>query len=171
MIGTKIYKSDMTNYFEVAEWCNFNGATIEDKGSYYEVVAIPAPSLDELKRAKLSEVNAWTERKIVGGFISSASGQDVYYDSDKDTQLTMQGIALNVNTPLFEQEYPNGCPVRGYLARGEGKTIFLLSADQVLRWMADLSMHIGDCKQAGWAKQEEVKAATTKEELDKIVLE
>ena len=41
MIGTKIYKPiDEEKYSKVAEWCNFNNATIEDKGEYYEVVAI-----------------------------------------------------------------------------------------------------------------------------------
>ena len=129
------------------------------------------PPLEYLKSQKLLEVDNWTERKITGGFISSASGQLVHYDSDKDTQLTMQGIALNVNTLLFEQEYPNGCPVRGYLSKDAEKTIFWLTAEQVLRWMADLSMHIGNCKQQGWAKQAEVNACTTKEQLEAIILE
>ena len=125
--------------------------------------------LEYARRRKLSEVDQWTANKIVGGFISSASGQAVHYDSDKDTQLTMQGIALNVNTPLFEQEYPKGCPVRGYSAKDTDKTIFWLTAEQVLRWTADLSMHIGNCKQAGWELQAKVKNATNKEELEQIL--
>lgn len=129
-------------------------------------------TLDELKELKLGEVDAWTASKITGGFTSSVSGEAVTYDSDKDTQLTMQGIALNVNTPLFEQEYPNGCPIRGYtVLGGQDKQVLMLNAEQVLKWCADLSMHIGSCKQAGWAKQEEVKACKTKEELEKIVWE
>ena len=83
----------------------------------------------------------------------------------------MQGIALNVNTELFAKKYPTGCPVRGYAQGSEEKTIYMLSAEQVMNWCADLSMHIGTCKQAGWAKQAEVQAATTKEELETIVLE
>lgn len=126
--------------------------------------------LEYARRRKLSEVDQWTASKIVGGFISSASGQAVHYDSDKDTQLTMQGIALNVNTPLFAEEYPNGCPVRGYLSKDAEKTIFWLTPEQVLRWMADLSMHIGNCKQAGWQKQAEVNKAGSVEELEKIDL-
>lgn len=130
----------------------------------------PEKTLDELKADKLAEVDAWTEAKITGGFVSNASGEPVTYDSDKDTQLTMQGIALNVNTELFAEKYPTGCPVRGYAQGAEEKTIYMLSAEQVMNWCADLSMHIGTCKQAGWAKQAEVQAATTKEELDAIVL-
>lgn len=131
----------------------------------------PEPTFEELQQQKLREVDAWTASKITGGFVSSASGEPVTYDSDKDTQLTMQGIALNVNTELFAEKYPTGCPVRGYAQGAEEKTIYMLSAEQVMNWCADLSMHIGTCKQAGWAKQAEVQAATTKEKLDAIVLD
>lgn len=40
---------EMAMYSETALWCNENNATIDDKGEYYEVVAIPEPTLDELK--------------------------------------------------------------------------------------------------------------------------
>ena len=32
----------------------------------------------------------------------------------------MQGIALNVSTERFKNEYPDGCPVRGYK---DGETV------------------------------------------------
>ena len=131
----------------------------------------PEPTFEELQQQKLHEVNAWTANKITGGFVSSVTGEPVTYDSDKDTQLTMQGIALNVNTELFAEKYPTGCPVRGYAQGAETKTIYMLNPEQVMNWCADLSMHIGTCKQAGWAKQAEVQAATTKEELDAIALD
>lgn len=83
----------------------------------------------------------------------------------------MQGIALNVNTDRFAVEYPAGCPVRGYTDGSADKTIFYLTPEQVLEWCADLSTHIGTCKQAGWSKQAEVNAAQSKEELDAIILD
>mgnify|MGYP003311713375 CR=1 FL=1 len=60
MLGTKLYKGQYTNkeYADLAIWCNANNATIEDKGEYYECVAIPAPSLDEIKQAKLVELKS-----------------------------------------------------------------------------------------------------------------
>lgn len=131
----------------------------------------PEPTFAELQQQKLREVDAWTANKITGGFVSSASGEPATYDSDKDTQLTMQGIALNVNTELFAEKYPDGCPVRGYPAGSETKQIYMLTPAQVMQWQADLSIHIGTCKQNGWAKQAEVQAATTKEELNAISLE
>lgn len=126
------------------------------------------PTFEQLKSQKLLDVDSWTASKITGGFVSYASGEAVTYDSDKDTQLTMQGIALNVGTPLFAEKYPKGCPVRGYAEGAETKSIFMLNSEQVLQWCADLSMHIGNCKQEGWVKQAEVNACTTKEELDSI---
>lgn len=50
MIGKKLYKNnadDMAQYTDTAIWCNANNVMIEDKGEYYEVVAIPAPSKEE----------------------------------------------------------------------------------------------------------------------------
>lgn len=105
-----------------------------------------------------------------GGFKSSCTGAEVTYDSDKETQLTMQGIALNVNTELFAENYPTGCPVRGYAAGSETKTVYMLTPEQVMRWCADLSMHIGNCKVAGWQKQAEVEAAQTAAEIEDITL-
>lgn len=126
--------------------------------------------LEYAKTAKLAEIDAWTAAKITGGFISNASGEAVTYDSDKDTQLTMQGIALNVNSKLFAEKYPTGCPVRGYPIGSDAKQIYMLTPAQVMQWQADLSIHIGTCKQAGWSKQAEVAAAQSKEELDAIEL-
>lgn len=122
------------------------------------------------KQRKLYEVTQWTASNITGGFVSSASGEPVRYDSDKETQLTMQGIALNVETPLFAKKYPNGCPVRGIAESKNSKEVFWLKPSQVMQWMADLSMHIGTCKQAGWAKQEEVAACKSVDEVNAITL-
>lgn len=143
---------------------NDNGDVIYPKDDEVLVLAFQ-------KKLKLKEIDEWTASKITGGFVSEASGNKVTYDSDVDTQLTMQGIALNVETPLFAEKYPIGCPVRGYKDGEKEKTIQYLSASQVLQWMADLSIHIGTCKQEGWKKQSEVNSATSLFDLNNIVLE
>lgn len=142
---------------------NDNGDVIYPKDDEVLVLAFQ-------KKLKLKEIDEWTASKITGGFVSEASGEKVTYDSDVDTQLTMQGIALNVNSEQFTEKYPNGCPVRGYKDGEKEKTIQYLSASQVLQWMADLSIHIGDCKQAGWKKQAEVESCKTVFELNNIEL-
>lgn len=123
------------------------------------------------RQVKLQAISEWTEHKITGGFISQCTGSPVRYDSDRDTQLTMQGIALNVSTERFANEYPLGCPVRGYKEGETEKTIQYLNAAQVYAWCADLSSHIGACKQQGWIKRAQVEAALSKEDLDAIILD
>ena len=178
---TDLKKEELATVFDPSTyWIDVTGVDCE-VGYIIEYVEggglrfVPPPNeeytFEDEKSRMLEKVDAWTANKIVGGFVSSASGEPVTYDSDKDTQLTMQGIALNVQTPLFAEKYPNGCPVRGYAEGATEKTIFVLNAEQVMRWCADLSIHIGNCKQAGWVRQAEVQACTTKEELEAIVLE
>lgn len=60
MIGTKFYKEnfDLTAYSSAAEWCNNNGATIEDKGEYYEVVEIPATTQEERNAMEVEQLKA-----------------------------------------------------------------------------------------------------------------
>ena len=107
---------------------------IANDGSVYPK---PAPTDAELllaaKQAKLAEVSQWTAANITGGFVSSARGEPVRYDSDVDTQLTMQGIALNVGTPLFAEKYPDGCPVRGVAEGKDSKAVYLLNPQQVMQ--------------------------------------
>lgn len=60
MIGTKFYKDnyDLNAYSQAAEWCNNNNATIEDRGEYYEVVEIPAPTQEELNAIEVERLKA-----------------------------------------------------------------------------------------------------------------
>ncbi len=60
MIGTEFEKplTDLDAYSQAAEWCNSNGAHIEDKGDYYEVVEIPEPSEAEKKAERIAELKA-----------------------------------------------------------------------------------------------------------------
>lgn len=131
------------------------------------------PTIDELKAIKLSEVDAWTERKITGGFISECTGEIVRYDSDKDTQLTVSSDLNTINSApdKFSEYYPNGYPMRGYPDGGTEKTIHYLTVKQLIQWNVDLGLHRGACKQAGWEKQALVDAADSKEALDAIILE
>lgn len=63
MIGAKFYKpletqEQLDSYSQAAEWCNSNNATIEDKGDFYEVVEIPAPTEEELNANKIEQLKA-----------------------------------------------------------------------------------------------------------------
>lgn len=60
MIGTKFYKEnyDLNEYSSCAEWCNNNNATIVDKGEFYEVCEIPAPTEEELNAMEVERLKA-----------------------------------------------------------------------------------------------------------------
>ena len=88
MLGTKIYKPvvDLRDYSQAAEWCNKNGAYIEDKGAYYEVRAIPEPTPAELAAAEL--VKAKAERAAAVAAIT-VEVDGLIFDGDEKAQERM----------------------------------------------------------------------------------
>ena len=88
MIGTKFNKpletqEQLEAYSQAAEWCNANNATIEDKGDYYEVVAVPAPTLDEVKENKIAELKSIRDTKEVEP-LQTSKGIFDYDDKSRD---------------------------------------------------------------------------------------
>lgn len=133
-------------------------------------ITVFEPQLDELKAAKLAEVNAWTAAKITGGFISEATGEPIIYDSDVDTQITVSRMRANCENQRFAELYPKGMECRGRREEGVEKEIFMLQPAAIIRLDEDLGIHIRKCKLAGWTQQAKVKAAQTKEDLEAIIL-
>ena len=69
MLGIKINKPVITQeecdaYSKVAEWCNENDAHIEDKGDYYEVVANPKPTKEELEARRIASMQPTLEERL-----------------------------------------------------------------------------------------------------------
>ena len=94
MIGTKINKpTSIDEYSKVAEWCNENNATIEDKGDYYEVVAIVPhePTLQEQLESleHKYQMNRW-QREIILAENSGAS------DYSKNKAQEIENIAEQI---------------------------------------------------------------------------
>lgn len=62
MLGKKMYKHDFNEveYKNMADWCNEHNCTIEDKGTYYEVVKVDNTALEnKFKKQNLqAEINA-----------------------------------------------------------------------------------------------------------------
>lgn len=89
MIGTKFGKPlvDPEGYFKAAQWCNEQGtATIEDKGDYYEVVAIPEPTPEEIEAQELAEAKA-DRAEAVSKIIVEVDGMK--FDGDETAQTRM----------------------------------------------------------------------------------
>ena len=70
-IGYKLSKAEKNTkkYTEMAIWCNSNNATIEDKGEYYEIVAvvIPEPTTEEqvIRLEREYGMNRWQREGIL----------------------------------------------------------------------------------------------------------
>ena len=89
MIGTKFYKPVKTEeecaaYNVAVDWCNSTQkGIIEDKGEYYEVIAVPAPSLEEVKAQKIAELKSIRDTKEVEP-IQTDKGIFDYDDKSRD---------------------------------------------------------------------------------------
>lgn len=67
-LGMKLYKDnqdDLNKYSEIAIWCNFNNANIEDKGEYYEVVNLPEPDINQNKIMELRHYLEETDYVVI----------------------------------------------------------------------------------------------------------
>ena len=157
MIGTKIYKNDMKNYTECANWCNGNNATIEDKGEYYECVAIPAPSLDELKQDKINELKS--TRDTLETEPIEYNGNRYDYDEKARDRINAAIIALEL--------------------QGEGASIDWTTADNQdvkvtandLRMViAAVAVRSNTLHTAYRAAKEKVEAAQSKADIENITM-
>ena len=174
-LGTDVdfYKSIGMEEMEVEQGYN---------GNWYVKGYAPTKPLDKLKSAKLDEVDQWTANKITGGFVSTCyNGENILYDTDTETQLTMTKARANCEGERFAQAFPNGMGVRGYAQTGTDadgtmvfaniKTVYNFLPEHIIAWDEDFSLHLAKCKYEGWIKQAQVKACATKEELEAVVLE
>ena len=100
MLGEKIYKPIDTvekcnAYSSLAEWCNANCATIDDKGNFYEVVSIPTPSEEDILIAEKAELEAWLSAHDYIG-VKIATGRATIDDyADEIALMTEKANRIN----------------------------------------------------------------------------
>lgn len=155
MLGTKFYKNNLNNtaYAECAEWCNANNATIEDKGDFYEVVAIPAPSLEQLKKAKLVEFKNIRDTEEVKPI--SYNGNLFDFDDKARDRINSAIIALDVS--------------KGKIAwTTADNTEVMVNADDLRGVIAAVALRSNELHVKYRQLKEQVEACTTKEQLEKI---
>lgn len=157
MLGTKIYKIDMSNYTECAVWCNANNATIEDKGDYFEVVTLPLPTLEVIKQRKIAELKAERDAREVEPITYNSNSYD--YDDKARERISAAIIALEL--------------------QGEGATIEWTTADnddavvtaQDLRMIiASVAARSNKLHTAYRAAKAKVESASTAEEVEAVAM-
>lgn len=156
MVGTKFNKTqfDADLYAQAAQWCNeTQKATIEDKGDYYEVVALPEPTFDELKAQKKAEIaSARYEREIAGVEVNG-----ITIDTGRDSQALITGAAL---AAVIDSHYSlNWKTAVGFIH---------LTAPEIIAVAQAVRTHVQSCFDKEGELVALVDAAQTAEELDAI---
>ncbi len=157
-IGTRFVKSDFDGdlYTQAARWCNeTQKARIEDKGDFYEVVALPEPSLDELKAAKLNELRAAFDERVSG----TIDAHDYQMQFDISDSLKMQGaIQLLETTGATE----------GYLTLANDETVYNVPLEVMKAVLVDMLSAYAACHARKQELRAAINAAQTAEELAAI---
>lgn len=158
-IGTKLYKENMDwdAYADEANWCNESGmGTIEDKGSYYEVVPIPQPSLDELKERKKTELKAERDHREVEP-LQTSKGVFDYDDKSRDRlAIARQALMDNDSIPFLSWTTADNQRVTLTIADfAEINSMAAYRSNVLHIKYNELKIEVNDCKTA-----EEVEAIT-----------
>lgn len=143
------------DYFNAAVWCNENGATIEDKGDYYEVVAIPLPTLEEVKAAKWEEIKSARDNAEQSG----CPYMDSILDSDS---LSVQRI----NTAVQAAQVVGESFAVDWTM--QDNTVIHMTYADVLGMPAALAVFSNDLHQKARGLRERINEAETAEEVEAI---
>lgn len=157
MLGAKFYKGKYKDedYAECANWCNETQlATIEDKGEYYECVAIPAPSFDELKAQKLTELKTIRDTEEVKPITYNGNLFD--YDDKARDRINSAIIALDIAGQSIEWTTADNTNV-------------LVTADDLRGVIAAVAMRSNELHIKYRELKEQVLACSTAEEVAEIV--
>lgn len=177
---THLPKEELSTIFSPSTyWIDVTGMECEEGyvAEFQEgigIVLVPPlnteKSFEELKAAKLEQVDIWTRQAIIGGFVSTAKGNEYIYDSTDADQSTLRTMYIASQSPDFATTAPyNGqIPIRAIPKDGREKVVLGHNKAEMQKLMDDMALHIGVCKQRGWELQAAVTVAKTKEELNAI---
>ena len=106
MLGKKMYKRDFNEveYKKIADWCNEHSCTIEDKGTYYEVVEVDISELEnQFKKQNLqSEINAINIKLSELRGISECA---ISVDGENQYDVFVDGVLVVMNETEFQNYF------------------------------------------------------------------
>ena len=96
MIGKRLYlgKYKMEEYDEAVEWADNNNAIVALFDDYYEIIPMPAPSLDEAKKRKIAELKSIRDTQEVADI--QVNGYLYDYDEKARERINAAIIALDL---------------------------------------------------------------------------
>lgn len=158
MLNTKVYKKNFNQelYEKCAKYCNeTQKAFIEDNGDYYEVVAIPAPTLDEIKTLKWNEIKAERDKAEQSG----CPYMDSILDSDS---LSVQRI----NTAVQAAQVVGDSFAVDWTM--QDNTVIHMTYADVLGMPAALAVFSNDLHEKARGLREQINEAETAAEVEAI---
>ena len=161
MIGTQIQKpvTDWSNYTTVALWCNAHKAMIEDKGDWYEVVALPEPpkpTLDKARTGKLVELNAAFATASANAHCRSSLGFEI--NADEVANRNIEGLVFVMQ------------PGESTLFRAYDNSFHSVTREELETMRKEIVVNSQRLYQAKWTLEAAITAAETVEALDAIAL-
>ena len=158
---------------EAADWCNSTQrAYIVERDAVdgerqFEIVAVPEPTLEELKIAKKAQIDAETSAAILAGFEYAVGGTTYHFNYDRDDQ---QNFADTANVCILKLQGTPGLPDsvtwNAYTPDG-GLVRLTFDAPGFLALYTDGAIkHKNGTMQRGGERKAAVEAATTPEEVE-----
>lgn len=160
-IGTKFIKPDYDSnaYTAIAEWCNATQkayiAESED-GTYYECIAIPEKSLDDLKQEKLNELESRFTERVRGSFITDEGYKMQFNESDCNKLNGAIVLMENLNNTT------------GYLTDADDNTHFDISIDVMKSVLIQMLKKYAQCHLLKQQYRAVINEAESIEDLTKI---
>ena len=158
MIGKQIQKpvQNWSEYREAALWCNANKAMICDAGEWYEVVALPEQTLEEVKAAKRVELNAAFESAAKTAHCLSSVGFEI--NADETANRNIEGLVLVLE------------PCESTLFRAYDNSFHEVTKEQLETMRKEIVINSQWLYRAKWVFENQVKSAETIEALEAIVI-
>ncbi|WP_312560204.1 hypothetical protein [Anaerospora sp.] len=130
------------------------------------------PTLQEIKAAKLQQIDSWTATAITSGFTSATTGIVAAYDSTEADQQNIMLMLQAAQTADFATHpvYQGQIPIRAVPENQTSKVVLQHNAAQMQQLVIDMALHIGECKRKGWQLQEAVAETETAEDLEALYI-
>lgn len=171
---------------EAAQWCNENRAYIEELDSVdgvrrFQIVAVPEPTLSEVRTSALSRIDSATSEAILAGFeyeVETGEGKDVLHfsyladdqqnfsDTANGALLAMQGVE-SVPSSVKWNGWRNHTPeYKGDLVR-----LVLDVPSFLMLYTQGALVHKAVQMEIGGQRKAAIEAAATVEEINALMQE
>lgn len=154
---------------EAAIWCNENNAYIINENGKLIIKAIPEPSLDELKKVKIKQIDNEISNAIISGFDYTINNIKYHFSYDYFDQQNFVDTASMCQLALSEAKgLPTSVIWNSYLEDGTLVRQEFDANSFLELYTSGAIAHKATQMTIGGQRKAAVQLAKTKEELDNI---